>query len=85
VEELLQQSKGQQQMLAKMVRHVTMKFESLDHLDKSEGLQFPSLKTLSVYDDVSRPGKGLQAYARIRSLVGASLIKLDVASETSCL
>jgi hypothetical protein len=64
-----------------MVRHVTMEFESLDHLDKSEGLQFPSLKTLNVYDDVSRPGTGLQAYARISSLVGAALIKLDIGSE----
>jgi hypothetical protein len=72
-------------MLADMVRHVTMEFGGLDHLEKSEGLQFPSLKTLSVYDDVSRPGTDLQAYARIRSLVGASLIKLDVGSETSCL
>jgi hypothetical protein len=85
IEELLKQQKGQQQVLANMVRHVTMGFESLDHLDKSEGLQFPSLKTLSVYDDVSRPGTGLQAYARIRSLVGAFLIKLDIGSETSCL
>jgi hypothetical protein len=81
IEELLKQQKDQQQVLANMIRHVTMEFESLDHLDKSEGLQFPSLETLSVYDDVSRPGTGLQAYARIRSLVGASFVQLYVGSQ----
>jgi hypothetical protein len=85
VEELLQQSKGQQQMLAKMVRHVTMEFEGLHHLDKSEGLRFPSLNTLSVYHDQSRSGTPPYSYARIRHLVGAPLLELEVGSEISCL
>jgi hypothetical protein len=64
-----------------MVRHVTLKFKGYDHQDESGHLSFPSLRTLSVYPDQFQPGMSPDSHARIRQLVGASLVKLYVGSE----